>query len=96
MESNVHQGQSFTDKTIEMTGSINNVFLMSLENNISITDTLKIGDKLTYSGKQIKPVTDLFNDKNRCATMTTANDSVIIVPDDGIGAMIIEDTFIVR
>ena len=96
MESNVYQGQSFTDKTIEMSGSIDNVFMICLENNASITDTLQIGDKLKYSGNQLKAVTDLFNDKNRCATQITANDYAVIVPDDGIGAMIIEDTFIVR
>ncbi|MBS7234161.1 hypothetical protein KHA90_24470 [Flavobacterium psychroterrae] len=96
MESKVHQGQSFLDKTIEMTGSFENVFLMSLENNISITETLEIGFDLKFSGKQFKPITDLFDDKNRCATGITKSDFAVIVPDEGIGAMIIEDTFIVR
>jgi len=96
MESKVYQGQSFLDKTIEMTGSIENVFLMSLENNVSITDSLEIGFGLKYTGKQTKIITDLFDDNNRCATKITDSDFAVIVPDDGIGAMIIEDTFIVR
>lgn len=96
MESKVYQGQSFLDKTIEMTGSIENVFALALENNMSITDILTIGSTLTYSGKIIKSIGALFNDMNRCATQITAEDYTIVIPDEGIGAMIIEDTFIIR
>ncbi|BFM42667.1 hypothetical protein CFS9_13080 [Flavobacterium sp. CFS9] len=96
MESSIYQGQSLLDKTVEMTGTIDNIFEMSLENNLSITDNLKIGDTLKYPGKQLKVITDLFNNKNRCATMVTEKDFEVIIIDDGIGAMVIEKTFIVR
>jgi hypothetical protein len=39
MESKVYQGQSFLDKVIEMTGSVDNAFGMAIENNVSITDS---------------------------------------------------------
>lgn len=95
MESKVHQGQSFLDKVIEMTGSLDNAFAMALENNVSITDTLAIGTILTYSGAVTKSISSLFNDKNRCASAITQQNHELIVADEGIGAMIIEDTFII-
>ena len=96
MESKVYQGQSFLDKTIEMTGSVDEVLKMALENSISITDELTIDSNLKYSGKILKSITDLFDDNNRCASKVTKQDFAVIVPDEGIGAMIIEETFIVR
>lgn len=95
MESKVHQGQSFLDKVIEMTGSVDNVFAMALENNVSITDSLAIGTLLTYSGSVTKSISTLFNDINRCATAITKQTHELIVADDGIGAMVIENNFIV-
>lgn len=95
MESKVYQGQSFSDKTVEMTGSIDNVVALSLENNVSITDPLAIGTTLIYSGNIIKSINSLFNDANRCATGITAQNHELIVADEGIGAMIIENSFIV-
>lgn len=96
MEIKVFQGQNFLDKTIEITGSIENAFALALENNVSISDNLTVGSDLKYTGKQVKSITDLFDDNHRCATKITDSDFGVIVPDDGIGAMIIEDTFIVR
>ena len=96
MKSKVYQGQSFLDKVIEMTGSVDNAFAMALENNVSITDALAIGTLLTYSGAVTKSISVLFNDYNRCATALTNQNYELIVPDDGSGAMIIEDTFIIR
>lgn len=95
MESKVHQGQSFLDKVIEMTGSVDNAFAMALENNVSITDSLAIGTLLTYSGAVTKSISTLFNDSNRCATAITKQNHELIVADDGIGAMVIENTFII-
>lgn len=95
MESKVYQGQSLCDKVIEITGSIENVFTMALENNVSITDSLAIGTKLNYSGLVTKSIASLFNDENRCATAITKQNHELIVADEGIGAMIIESTFIV-
>jgi len=96
MENKVYQGQSFLDKTIEMTGSIDEVLKMALENSISITDELTVDSNLKYSGNKLKSITDFFGDNNRCASKVTNQDFAVIIPDDGIGAMIIEDTFIVR
>lgn len=96
MESKVYQGQSFFDKTIELTGSIENVIAMALENNASITESLIVGSDLKFTGKQFKTITDLFGNSNRCATQITDKNYEVIVADDGIGAMIIENTFIVR
>lgn len=96
MVSKVYQGQSFFDKTIELTGSIENVIAMALENNASITENLIVGSDLKFNGKQFKTITDLFGDSNRCATHITDKNYEVIVADDGIGAMIIENTFIVR
>jgi hypothetical protein len=95
MESKVFQGQSFSDKTVETTGAIENVVLFSIENNLSITDPLAIGTLLKYSGAVTKSIASLFDDKNRCATAVTNQNHELIVADEGIGAMIIESTFIV-
>lgn len=96
MEIKVFQGQSFLDKTIELTGSIENAFALALENNVSISDYLTVGTDLKFTGKQVKNITDLFDDNHRCATKITQSDLAVVIPDDGIGAMIIENTFIVR
>lgn len=95
MESKVYQGQSFLDKVIEMTGSVDNVFAMAVENNVSITDTLAIGTVLTYTGVVTPTIVSLFSDSNRCATALTQQNYELIVADDGIGAMVVEDSFIV-
>ena len=95
MESKVYQGQSFSDKTVEMTGSIENVVLMAIENNVPITDSLAVGSFLTFSGAVTKSISSLFNDSNRCATAITKQNRELIVADDGIGAMVIENTFII-
>ncbi|RTY93252.1 hypothetical protein EKM01_03895 [Flavobacterium sp. RSP46] len=95
MESKVYQGQNLSDKAVEMTGSIENIFALAIENNVSITESLAIGTTLNYSGKAIKSISALFNDNNRCSTAITAQNHELIVADEGIGAMIIENTFII-
>lgn len=96
MESKVYQGQSFLDKTIDLTGSLENAFALACENNVSMTDNLIVGTNLKFTGKQVTNITDLFDNNHRCATRISNSDFAVIIPDDGIGAMIIEDTFIVR
>ncbi len=96
MDSKVYQGQNLSDKAIEMTGTIDTVFALALENSLSITDALSIGTVLNYSGRVIKPIASLFGNNNRCATGITTEQNTFIIPDDGIGAMIIEETLIVR
>lgn len=96
METKVYQGQSFIDKVIESTGSIENVFAMALENNVSITDSFEIGTKLIYTGPTIKSIAMLFTDNYRCATAIPRNDFDPVGSDIGIGKMRIEKTFIVQ
>lgn len=95
MKNKVHQGQSFLDKTIEMTGAVEYVFALALENNLSITTALPVGTALRYSGSTVQTITELFGATNRCASGITNQNHELVVADEGIGAMIIENTFIV-
>jgi hypothetical protein len=96
MSNTVRQGQSFSDKVVELTGSIENAFAMSLLNNCSITDSVAIGLDLKASEVTNHRIRDLFDENNKPATAISDHNFEFIIPDDGIGAMIIEDTFIVR
>lgn len=90
------QGQSFCDLVIQGTGDIENAFAMAIQNGLSITDSLSIGQKLEPAGKENSSILEIWSDNNLPATAITNENMSIIVPDEGIGAMIIEDTFIVR
>jgi hypothetical protein len=68
MSSIIHQGQSFLDKVVERTGSIENAFAMALINGISVTDDVVIGQELKTSPVTNKMITGLFGDLNRPAT----------------------------
>ncbi len=94
MNSNiVYQGQSFLDKTLELTGSIENAFEMALLNGISITDDLEIGQSLKGTEITDANITNLFTPANRPATAI----SLINKEDnDGINYMEIENDFIVQ
>lgn len=94
METKVYQGQSFIDKVIESTGSIENVFAMALENNVSITDSFEIGTKLIYTGPTIKSIASVFN-KKIPATAINQDQQIVLLPELGIGTMTIGTTFIV-
>lgn len=96
MKNKVHQGQSFLDKTIEITGAVDHVFALALENNLSITDALTVGTALRYSGNTVNSIAGLFDENNRCASGITNQNHELVVADEGIGAMIIEHTFIVK
>lgn len=89
----VYQGQSFLDKTIELTGSVENAFAMALLNGMSITDDLEIGTILKSTPVTNRIVTELFNKNNRPASaISLANEQI----DDGINFMEIEEDFIVQ
>ena len=92
----IYQGQSFFDKVIETTGNIENAFQMAVLNGISLTEDLPIGMELKISEVTNKRIVGLFNEYNRPATAITNQNHELIVPDEGIGAMIIESTFIVQ
>lgn len=96
MSNKVYAGQSFFDKALEITGSVENAFAMAVLNNKSITDTLIVGEELKPSIVTAKGIVNLFSKYNRPATGITNQNHELIVADEGIGAMIIEDTFIVR
>lgn len=89
-------GQSFFDLVLQSSGSVENAFAMSLSNEVSITDPLFIDQELLPSGKADLSIIESWSEKNLPATAITNQNHELITPDDGIGAMIIENTFIVR
>ncbi len=93
--SKVQQGQSFIDKTLELTGSVESLLEMAILNNVSITDDVSIGKEII--GTQILKnsiVEGLTNEL--IATKITSEINQVIPEDLGIGKMAIESTFIVR
>ena len=91
----VKQGQSFLDMVVQGTGSIENAFEMSIANERSITDELAIGEEIAATSITNKIIQKLLS-QNEPAT-AIANYGFDYNPvADGIGAMIIEETFIVR
>jgi uncharacterized protein YebE (UPF0316 family) len=90
-----YQGQSFFDKVIECTGSIENVFAMALLNGISITDDLPIEQYLAVSEKTNNVIVSFFDENNKPATAITAI-QIEEIESVGIGKMIIATDFIVR
>ncbi|MDM1550667.1 hypothetical protein [Empedobacter falsenii] len=93
--SKVQQGQSFIDKTLELTGSVESLLEMAILNNVSITDDVSIGKEIL--GTQILKnsiVEGLTNEL--IATKITSEINQVIPEDLGIGKMAIESTFIVR
>ncbi|MDH1880923.1 hypothetical protein [Empedobacter sp. GD03797] len=93
--SKVQQGQSFIDKTLELTGSVESLLEMAILNNVSITDDVSIGKEIL--GTQILKnsiVEGLTNEL--IATKITSDINQVIPEDLGIGKMAIESTFIVR
>jgi hypothetical protein len=67
-----------------------------LLNDVSITDPLFIDQELLPSGKPDLSIIESWSENNLPATAISNENHELIIPDDGIGAMIIEDTFIVR
>lgn len=92
-------GQSLSDIAIQEDGNIETVFEWAVKNEKSITEKLDPGEQLLSpeSGLKNIGISDFFKGiKKKVSTGLTNEDTIIIVPDDGIGAMIIQDTFIVR
>ncbi len=90
----VKPGQSFLDKTVQLTGSIDNVLAMAILNNVGITDVLTVGGSLKASGVTKQTVVRFFNAAEP-ATLFTGATGGDITDNDGIGFMAIEDNFIV-
>lgn len=64
----VHNGQSFLDKVIEITGDVENVFAMALLNGINVSDYLLVGTELIPSDVTKRVVADFFTIENKPAT----------------------------
>ncbi|MCV9929528.1 hypothetical protein OIU83_17840 [Flavobacterium sp. LS1R49] len=87
------EGQSFLDLAIQG-GALESIF--EIDPNISITDNPVIGEKYTIAIYTL-PIANYYQRHIiEPATALSENDLSIIIPDDGIGAMIIENTFIIR
>lgn len=89
------QGQSFVDKTLELTGSVEGLVKMAVLNNVSITDDIFIGD--SFLASNIIKSTIVNGLKLNIPATKISSDLDSLIPEDlGIGLMIIEKTFIVR
>lgn len=89
------EGQSFLDKVIENTGSIEECFEMSLINEMSITDNLVVGKLLTISKVSSSNIVSFLKD-NKPATKLSNQNIEDFIPKTGIGYMIINNNFIVE
>lgn len=56
----IKRGQNFFDAVIESTGSMDNVFLMAVANDMSPTDLRKIGDEVVAAGQIKKQIIAQF------------------------------------
>lgn len=80
----VYQGQSFLDKVIENTGSIESAFAMALLNGVSLTDDVDIGNQVIPTAIINQTVVEKFNEFSRSATGMKKSP---IPPGLGIGFM---------
>lgn len=67
----VYAGQSFLDKVIECTGSLENAFEMAFLNGLIITDDLIVGTELKSNLPSNKVIFDFFTENNRPASNIT-------------------------
>lgn len=97
MKTRVIGNQSLFDIATEKSGSVLAAFDWAVENGISITDILIAGEELTAPETEFKDaqIEEYFSSRH-IATSISNQESIVINYDFGIGAMIIEDTFIVR
>jgi hypothetical protein len=95
----VISGQSLSDISVQEDGNVETVFEWALQNDKSITAKLAPGEILIRPNSALKDksLSEYFAGvQKKLATGLTNENHELIVPDDGIGAMIIESTFIVR
>lgn len=90
----VYSGQSFLNKVVETTGSVENAFAMALLNKMSITDVLTAGQELIFVAVSKKQVANYFKEKLP-ATGITMEQQTVLIPQLGIGTMTVGTTFIV-
>jgi len=91
-------GQSLSDIAVQEDGNIDTVFYWALKNGKSITEKPMPGETLISPNSELKdkPISEYFTGvQKKIATELTKQNYELIVADEGIGAMIIEDTFII-
>lgn len=91
----VKQGQSFLDKTTQLTGSAENALAMAILNNKSITTDLNIAEEIVSTPVINKTVVSFFSANSEPSTAVTKQ-QLVDIEELGIGKMKIGDTFIVR
>lgn len=91
----IYQGQSLLDKTLEVTGDVEQSFAFALLNGVSITENLAIGQEVLFPKVQRKVIVGIFNTNNRPAS-EFLNDSYDFNSPIGIGTMTIGTTFIIE
>ncbi len=74
----VYAGQSFLDKVIECTGSIENTFEMAVLNGLIITDDLVVGNELKSNIPNNKIIFDFFTENNRPASNITKKQNTVV------------------
>ena len=94
--SKVLQGQGFLDMVIQLTGTPDTALETAILNAVSITEDLPIGKELTGTGVVKRAVVMYLQENNLPATAISDFDNSDIVEQFGIGAMVIEENFIVR
>ncbi len=89
--SNAKQGQSFFDKVVQQTGSIENTMLMAVLNNVSITNDAALGSELKSAGTIQNRVVSALLRRSEPAT-ALAKTTAVAFEDYGIGTMTISST----
>lgn len=93
--SKVKQGQSFIDKVIQQTGSVENALEMAIANGVSITDDPSIGALFVPAGTIKKNMVAFFAANEEPASDITLQLKDEVIEVVGLGAMAIENSFIV-
>lgn len=92
-------GQSLCDVAVQEDGTVESVFEWALKNGKSLTEKLAPGERLINPESELKNtgISEHFKGiQKKISTGLTMENLAVIVPDEGIGAMIIEESFIVR
>ena len=94
MSSTVQIGQSLLDKAIELTGSVDNAFAVSVANGMAVTDDLEVGSEIERAGLIFTNVAALFGN-TACALATAYLPKAVEASPEGIEFWTIGSTFII-
>jgi len=97
MQKQVLHNQSLMDFSLQHTGSFKNAFLNAFENGKSITDSLEAGEILSIPANVITDdvILNYYNLKDVKPATAITQSQIDELEANGIGYMIIEETFIV-